>query len=459
MKKITLLCIAFIAFAFSFQAKAQCTWTIELTDDWGDGWNGVSNIDVFVDGVEVLTDIGVADPPGDTQSFTFTVNPGDDVTTAFNPAATAGFPDYAAECSYRILDNNGVEVYSSGLGTDPVHNGPADVLTGTITATCAVCTAPTVDTGSLLLVSSDCGAGTFDFSIDVTDLGGAASITVTNDAGVPSETVMATGVYTFSGYPTDTAFSLTFVDDEDPACDVVVGPIIFVCPPANDECATATSIVQETSIPDAASATPTAGILEGATDSGLAAEECNGFTGTANDDVWFSFEALTTDVTITCEVVGFDAVVQLYSGACGSLTNIGCADDTVVTAPIVEEINATGLTPGNTYYVRLYQYGTGSTVGDTYDIKIWSSLSLSNTEFENETDFTYYPNPVNNKLTLNAVNNIQNVAVYNMLGQEVMRATPNSVEGELDMSSLQTGAYFVKVTVNDVTQTVRILKQ
>jgi hypothetical protein len=46
-----------------------------------------------------------------------------------------------------------------------------------------------------------------------------------------------------------------------------------------------------------------------------------------------------------------------------------------------------------------------------------------------------------------------------MLGQEVLRTAPNNIDSTLDMSALQTGAYFVKVTINDRTETVRVIKQ
>ena len=231
-------------------------------------------------------------------------------------------------------------------------------------------------------------------------------------------------------------------------------------PPANDDCINAQVVVQETEIPDAASATATPGTIVSSTDSGLAAESCNGYTGTANDDVWYAFEALTEDVNITFEITGFDGVAQLYSGTCGALTVVDCADNTISTAPIVEEINATGLTVGATYYVRIYQYsGTSDTIGKSFDLKIWTSEALSVNEFNGDSLFSYYPNPVNNTLTLKAQKNIESVAVYNMLGQQVMRTAPNAVTNELDMSNLATGSYFVEVSVEGVSQTVRIVKQ
>jgi len=72
---------------------------------------------------------------------------------------------------------------------------------------------------------------------------------------------------------------------------------------------------------------------------------------------------------------------------------------------------------------------------------------------------SYFPNPVTNKLTLKAQQNIQNVSVFNMLGQEVMRTELNVQRGDLDMSSLQSGPYFVKVSINDTVETIKIIKK
>ncbi|QRM90903.1 T9SS type A sorting domain-containing protein [Lacinutrix sp. WUR7] len=84
--------------------------------------------------------------------------------------------------------------------------------------------------------------------------------------------------------------------------------------------------------------------------------------------------------------------------------------------------------------------------------------TLSTQSFDNELAFTYYPNPVSSALVLKAQKDINNIAVYNMLGQEVLRTAPNAVNTEVNMSSLQAGAYFVKVTIGNTTETVRVIK-
>ncbi|MCX7552186.1 T9SS-dependent choice-of-anchor J family protein [Xanthomarina sp. F2636L] len=75
------------------------------------------------------------------------------------------------------------------------------------------------------------------------------------------------------------------------------------------------------------------------------------------------------------------------------------------------------------------------------------------------TGFTYFPNPVNNTLSLRGVKDIQNVTIYNMLGQEVLRTAPNSVNSDVDMSELQTGTYFVKVMIENTTKTIKVIKK
>ena len=73
--------------------------------------------------------------------------------------------------------------------------------------------------------------------------------------------------------------------------------------------------------------------------------------------------------------------------------------------------------------------------------------------------FTYFPNPVNDKLTINAQTNVDNIVVFNMLGQVVSSQSPYSLNCLVDMASMRTGVYFVQVSIGNNTQTVRVLKQ
>ncbi|NNK81771.1 MAG: T9SS type A sorting domain-containing protein [Flavobacteriaceae bacterium] len=306
-------------------------------------------------------------------------------------------------------------------------------------------------------VVDDCASsGGFFINVEVTDMGTATALTVSNSQDATTFPVTIPSTVQFGPYVNGTDIVITVVDDNDANCTQSSNTLTqSVCPPSNDDCSGASVLILETGIADAASATSTASTIEGSTDSGLPAEQCGSFTGTANDDVWYVFEAFTTDVNITVDdgATFIDLVIQAYSGSCGTLTNIGCAD-----GGNPEEVQLSGLTVGEMYYFRVYQYsGSSSTTGKDIDIKLWTSSTLSLDDYQFE-GFAYYPNPVTNNLTLRAQKDIQNIAVYNMLGQEVLRTAPNALDSVVDMSALSSSAYFVKVTIDNTSETIRIIK-
>lgn len=146
---------------------------------------------------------------------------------------------------------------------------------------------------------------------------------------------------------------------------------VYATPPTNDNCSGATALTL-----DAAAVT---GNVTNATQS-LAAITC-GTAGNANDDVWYSFTTAGAG-TYTITVIGasgFDAVVDVRSGACTG-TNIFCADATAGGG--TETVSATGLTASTTYYVRVYDYNSGTPTNPTFTIAVASppaSLSTNGT--------------------------------------------------------------------------------
>ncbi len=133
----------------------------------------------------------------------------------------------------------------------------------------------------------------------------------------------------------------------------------------NDDCANAITLIQNTSC------VIVNGTTIGATQS-IPAIACDGYTGTADDDVWYKFVATTSSPTIIVEGDAIDVVVELLSGSCNG-TNIDCADAT--TTGGVETINATSLTVGATYYIRIYSYS--STVAGLFTICVYGGTSVT----------------------------------------------------------------------------------
>lgn len=85
--------------------------------------------------------------------------------------------------------------------------------------------------------------------------------------------------------------------------------------------------------------------------------------------------------------------------------------------------------------------------------------TLSNSEIKNEPFFSYYPNPVNDVLSIIAKHTMTQIRVINMLGQAVITEIPSTTIKNLDVSQLPYGAYFVEVTIDNTINTVRIIKQ
>lgn len=72
--------------------------------------------------------------------------------------------------------------------------------------------------------------------------------------------------------------------------------------------------------------------------------------------------------------------------------------------------------------------------------------------------FSYYPSPSKNKITLNANELINEVTIYNQLGQKIKDITINAMNKEIDISILQNGLYYMKVNINNFVGTVSLIK-
>ncbi|MDO6597188.1 T9SS type A sorting domain-containing protein [Oceanihabitans sp. 2_MG-2023] len=577
MKKITLLCIAFIAFAFSFQANAQCDYTLEMNDSWGDGWNG-GTVDVLVNGSVVLDEATFTS--GAQASLIISVNDGDQITTMHSVDG-----DYPTEMSYRILDNIGVEVGTGNPTTDidtaidvicqvvpdpPLCTGsPTPSVGGTNTGlgstvdlswipdgtggapseyevffgtTSGALTSLGTTTDEFVLITGLEYDTMYYWMIVPSNAGGVATgctewnfmsisapPTPTNDTcntGIAvscgSQVVGSTAdaaatntggndaadlwyVYSNPGVTEDVTFSLcnsdydtnmivysdcpatTQIVTNDDFCalqsevtvtntgtetfyimvegyDTSTGDFILtttcsvsIPAPSNDNCDASETLTLGVS---------TTGTTAGATDQGTGSDDdtdCDPFDTHA--DVWYSI-TLTggpNELTVTTTPTGTsnEAGLAIYPDECDFLdvNALGCAGSNSDTGGT---ITLTDLADG-TYYVRVWSDGavpvspTASRTEGTFDIIADVTLSTADIN-ANGLAFTYYPNPVSSALTLKAQKDIDNVSVYNMLGQEVLRTAPNAVDTEISMENLQSGAYFVKVTIGGVTETVRVLK-
>lgn len=73
--------------------------------------------------------------------------------------------------------------------------------------------------------------------------------------------------------------------------------------------------------------------------------------------------------------------------------------------------------------------------------------------------FSYYPNPVNDQLSLEATSEIQQVVIYDLLGRKVLKVAPNGMTSTLDLGDLQTGVYLMKVIIYGTEDTFTLIKE
>ena len=114
----------------------------------------------------------------------------------------------------------------------------------------------------------------------------------------------------------------------------------------------------------------------------------------------------------------------------------------------------------NNQIVFIFDLGTAGdgSANSTYlfdDVIQTNTLSVA--KFETAS-VKMYPNPVKSTLTIDANSTIEKVAVYNLLGQEVLVRNPKSNSTTLQTGGLQKGVYIVRTNVDGNVTTSKIIK-
>lgn len=105
-----------------------------------------------------------------------------------------------------------------------------------------------------------------------------------------------------------------------------------------------------------------------------------------------------------------------------------------------------------------FNFGTAGS-GQTYyfDDMRFGAAALGVNSF-NASNIRMYPNPTSSVFTIEANDVIENVTLYNVLGQQVLAKTSNGNSVTLDVANLQTGVYVVKTMIGGVASTSRLVK-
>jgi len=172
--------------------------------------------------------------------------------------------------------------------------------------------------------------------------------------------------------------------------------------------------------------------------------------------------ALTEWSNMNAATLGADDYVALLisdnGGAWTELTRWDSTSTISNTGMSVTEIPLTGY---STVKFAIYGYSDTSNEDndfflDNFKITTNSTASVKENAIEG---FSMYPNPTKDILKLNAQEQIQEVSVYNLLGQKVMKFTPNTLQTSINIGALNAGIYVLKVKVANKVGSYRVMKE
>ena len=120
------------------------------------------------------------------------------------------------------------------------------------------------------------------------------------------------------------------------------------------------------------------------------------------------------------------------------------------TSPFTTSLNS------GQYYLEFYATPTSTSYQFPYTFTIQNTLSIDDNLVDST--FSIYPNPTNSKVNIKSENKFDEVEIYNILGQKVLSSKILENQ-EIDMSSLTSGTYFLKLKSESLIKNAKIIKQ
>lgn len=130
--------------------------------------------------------------------------------------------------------------------------------------------------------------------------------------------------------------------------------------------------------------------------------------------------------------------------------------NTLTTTFTATSARFTNLSGSTTYYWQIVPTNQGT---EAINQPVWSftTEALASVERNGEKFFTLSPNPAQSVIYLQSELEIENVTVYNQLGQIVLTSEV-SIDSTVDISSLNQGTYFIQANSSVGSHTVQFIK-
>ena len=295
----------------------------------------------------------------------------DGITELYNGYGNTG------DITGLTFQSSGDTIFFSVLtdGSVSCQGGSGSLIDGiNYTVACATCVNPSAEYS----VIDDCANGDqFLIDVNITDLGSASSVSISDNQGSAGIHVTQTGVTQMGPYPFQTEIIITVSNDEDVNCVINSSPIqLFACPPENDNCDGA---IEAAVNADLSCNIVTSGTITSASPSGNESDCISDM----DDDVWFTFSATSnaqlisiTDIIGSTTNLGHGLYVGSGNVLCSTLDELYCVNNT---SSIAED-----LTIGTTYHIRIFSVGDDP---QNVDFNLCISNLPENTTCDNATNF------------------------------------------------------------------------
>jgi hypothetical protein len=171
-------------------------------------------------------------------------------------------------------------------------------------------------------------------------------------------------------------------------------------------------------------------------------------------------ESPRLSVAVTVNTVAAPTGAAVQDACTGTIADFVVTGDTGAVLTWYATSTSTTSIPTSTPAVLNTFYYVSQTVNGCEGprlVVIASGPCLGNEEFD-MTSFSYYPNPTRDIVNISYSKEITEIKVFNMLGQQVIDTKVNSTTTQVDLSRFATGTYFIEVTSDEVSKTVKVIK-
>ncbi len=357
MKKITFNVFFALALFFAANSEAQC---LEASEGL---YPAATFTPATCDGITVNTITGLAFAgeysnvnvtSGETYIFQSSIAT-DFITISSDDGITSA--SFGVTPLTWVADVTGVVRFYTHV--DDLCTESATFRSRSVKCGIAPCALPTIAFAKV----SNCPDATFNVTADITNMGSAASITVTdNQAGTP-QVANGTGLLIFGPYANGLSITLTAVNDDSAVCTTTsTAQTQAACPPTNDNLANAIAIECGNNY---TGNTVAATLDENDAPDGFGADM-------DAPNVWYSFTGSGFSETVTLNLCNssYDTSVLVYTGTSGALTLVaGNDDDNTCGVGLTTRSRLNFVSDGSsTYYIAIEGYNVASTGAFTMDV-------------------------------------------------------------------------------------------